>query len=73
MVYMVSVENKPKVGEEVVGYILNDSRSFRSKQMVETSKLIMIRVNHIVDSKYAPNGFYVIGNKIKDQDAFINE
>lgn len=67
MIYMVSVERKPKVGDEVVGYILNDSTSRSSKHLVETDKLVMVKVNHVIESRYAPHGFYVVGYKIKEQ------
>jgi hypothetical protein len=58
MIKFVQTQTRPVQGEIVTGRILNEA--YRRGFTLST-KETTLRVNHVVESKYAPNGFYVIG------------
>ena len=62
MIRFISTTTRPEVGQTVTGIQLKEASR---TGLVLTGKQTTVRVNHVVDSKYAPNGYYVIGNVVK--------
>ena len=52
-------KKRPAKGSVCTGWKLNEGR--RVKGFITTDEEVSCRVNHVVDTKYLENGFYVIG------------
>jgi hypothetical protein len=64
IVYNVTTEaaDRPKVGDVVFGLEIKDSERKGDLNFILTGARRMVRVKHVVESRFAPNGmFYVIG------------
>jgi len=59
MTKYIATETVPTKGEVITGTVLKEGK--RHPGFVITDAIAKVRVVHVIESNYAPNGFYVIG------------
>jgi hypothetical protein len=58
MILNITTTSRPLSGTITCGKVLKDSRR---RGFIQTEETVRVRVKYVVDSREAPNGFYVIG------------